>query len=130
MEQNDNAPTIMDAGIEVLEHILQTNSLPEGMTLKGLEVRPDAERLFKHRYSPKYIAKALLADILKTRVMSEGSDIKDERLALKKIELDLKAKKMESQAQLQRDILARLRGIEDTQRILLQRIEQVLSLRS
>lgn len=117
--------SILDLGIEELELVLATNSLPDGVGLSGLEHRPDADKLYKHRFSPKFIAQALLKDLLKTRVLSEPSSSKSERLALQKAELELKQKKVAGQSQMQNLILDKLRNIEATQRIIMAQLSQL-----
>ena len=113
--------SILDFSIEELEKVLTENVLPDGVDLAGLEHRPDADKLFKHRFSPKFIAQAILKDKLKTRVLAEPAGVKSERLAMQQAELELKKLKVQGNTQFQSLILDKLRNIEDMMKIILAR---------
>ena len=105
--------SILDLDIAELEEVLNTNSLPDGVGLQGIEERADFAKLFKHRVNPKHIASALLKEKLKTRVLTESPELKSERLAIKQVELELRRKRIEAVTAQQTNIYKRLQAIED-----------------
>lgn len=110
---------ITELNVEDLEQILATNTLPEDVALTGISSRTDFDKLFKHRATPKFIAQALLKDKLKTRVLSEGSELKSERMEVRKAEIELRKMRLETQTQQQTNIYKKLQTLEDGLNILI-----------
>lgn len=104
--------SVLDLTIEELEEILNTNELPEGISLEGIDQRKDFAKLFKHRMNPKHIAQTLLKERLKTRIMVESPEIKSERMQIRQAELELRKMKIEGQTQMQGNLYKRLQTIE------------------
>lgn len=107
------ARSILDLNIEELEEILKSNELPPDVGLEGIQNRDDFNKLFKHRLNPKLIAQHLLRDKMKTRVLVESPELKDERLQVKKAELEIRKLRAENQTAMQQNIYKRLQAIED-----------------
>lgn len=84
--------SILSLGIEELEQILGSNELPTDCDLSGLEERKDFKTFFAHRLAPRFIAKTLLEEKMKARLI-EPTELKEERLKIKKMELELKKDK-------------------------------------
>ncbi len=78
--------SILDLNIDELKAVIETGTLPEDVTLDGLEARKDFARFFRYRATPSMIATFLLRE--KLTLQSQGSeDIKKKRLELKEKEL-------------------------------------------
>jgi len=116
-------PSIFDLNINELEEILKSNTLPEGVTLQGIEDRKDFDRLFRSRNTPKHIATTLIREKQSTIPKEpkqrggnqDSEEIKQRRLELKALELDIKGKSKDSLTQLQQNIYKRLQAVEDGQ---------------
>lgn len=126
--------SVLDLDINELEKVLGDNALPADVGLQGIEERSDFDKLFKHRLQPKYIAQILLKEKLKTRVLAESPDIKNERLAVKQAELELKKLRLNQQTQMQSNIYKRLQAIESGVQLIVsgisginERLDQLLS---
>ena len=114
--------SIFSLDINDLEQILISNQLPPDVTLEGIETRKDFDKLFKHRATPKYIAQAILKEKIKGCAMQESPDIKNQRLAIKKMELELRSKRVESVSFQQDQLYKRLQAIESSQNMIIRGI--------
>jgi len=120
-EEKEKKKSILDLTLHELEEIIETNQLPEGVTLDRLEERRDFQALFSHRNNPKYIAKKLL----KERITGEESlNLKERRLRLKELELSLKQKNFTSFGQELKDIKRLLLEIKGLIKLLLSSFEE------
>src|SRR5689334_9562682 len=99
--------TITQLTNEQLQQVIDTNELPEGCDLTGIGQRPDADKLFKHRLNPKFIAKVLLLERQSTS-LGENLSVKEERLQLKRLELEIKKSKLETTSAVLDNIYKRL----------------------
>lgn len=91
--------SILTASIEELEAIVQFNTLPEHLSLEGIEERKDFQKLFSHRLNPRFIAQTLLRE-KRGKPEEEGdASLKEKRLELKRKELELKEKKLDKTSQ-------------------------------
>jgi len=98
--------SILSLDKEELTNIMNTGKLPEGISLGGIEERPDFNTLYRWRANPSRLAK----ELLKSR--GDLSDVEKERLKLREIELDIKKEKAKTHTTALKDIKAQLNRIE------------------
>lgn len=84
--------TVLDLNLEELQGIVDTGTYPEGVNFKGLEDNKNFEVLFKHRNSPKLLAKTLLK-AKQVNLPAPLDTLKIQRLELQKETLALKKTK-------------------------------------
>lgn len=104
--------TWLDLSVEDLEEILATGTIPEGVGWGSLPQHPDFAKIFRVREQPARIAKILLENITKaagitppktegkqrlTYVPALSQEYRDQRLQLKKEELELAKGKQKNQ---------------------------------
>lgn len=148
--------SIFDLDLSELNTILEKGTLPEGISLDGLENRQDFEKLFKHRLNPMFIIRTLIQERIKeekkrkkeipkplptpkpapepklppppkpprvpityTHKYVSSDELKEERLRLKQIELELKKEKTNKQTWLFQQVWKALSRIEDKVDLLL-----------
>lgn len=113
----DKQRSIFDLSIDELEVVINSNQLPEGVGLQGIEEHKDFSKLFKHRLNPKFIAEALVKERVPKEALMKGPaepvEMRQQRIELKRVELDLKKKRGEALTFTQQQIYKRLQAIED-----------------
>jgi len=113
--------SILDLTPAQLQEIVQTGTLPENVSLTGIEARDDFEKLYKLRNKPSGLAKYLLNQ---SKTFSD-SILKEKRIELQKNTLNLKAEKVKRETEFQKGIKAHLSRLEtkiDYTKILLEEI--------
>lgn len=88
--------SILTCTFEELAKIVETNTLPEGISLEGIETHKDFHRLFAHRTNPGLCAKILLKELTPFQSV-ENDPLREKRLDLKIQELALKKEKVKTQ---------------------------------
>lgn len=130
--------SIFEASLEELENIVEKNSI-EGFTLEGLQDRADFENLFTNRLNAKYIASKLIKEKLRTRrgvneqeytaagdyIPREPVELKEQRLALRRFEIEQREKRLEAQTVLQTTLIKKLSDIEDMLGFLLRKLQDI-----
>ena len=91
--------SIFGLTLEELQDIVNKDVLPDDITLDGMVVRPDFHKVFALRAKPSELAKYLIdgkAGVTRSTayIPSIPTSMREEKLALKKRELELKEKKL------------------------------------
>jgi len=108
--------SILDLNFDELKLVIESNKLPDNVTLKGLEGRDDFVKLYRFRASPTNMATVLLKEKIAEHTESKGgsqdaTEIKLKRLQLKESELEIKRLKAETQTTLLKQLLEEMRGL-------------------
>ena len=122
--------SILDLTLDELEQVINTNELPDGVGLQGIENRKDFDKLFRHRLNPKYIAQALVRDKAtkpQAKGPSESEEVKKLRLELKQKEIDVRTAKAQNQTEMNQRIMNKLLSIESAVQLLAMRVEHLIT---
>jgi hypothetical protein len=86
--------------------------MPDGTTLVGIENQENFESLWRFRSNASKLASAILRKRFGRKLSKEPNTLKEQRFELKRLELELKAKKQESAMFYQKVILDKLDLLE------------------
>lgn len=109
--------SILDLSYTELKDIKDTKTLPSDVTLKGIEERADFDTLYRFRQNPSALASYLLKEKKKT-------ENTEEKLSIKKAELDLRSKKQTGQTAVLKDLKSHLTRLETKLDFLIQTATQ------
>lgn len=110
--ENPTPRSIFDFSDTELENVVSTGSMPDGTTLVGIENQENFESLWRFRSNASKLASAILRKRLGRKLSKEPNTLKEQRFELKRLELELKAKKQESAMFYQKVILDKLDLLE------------------
>lgn len=108
-----------------LESIVVNDAFPEGITLAGMEERDDYNRLFRLRNNPRMLANILLKERTHKGKVAEGQGIKEKRLNIKTLELELKKAKLENTTTSFQRVFSRLEEINFKLDVLIRKVERL-----
>jgi len=119
---DQNPRSIFDFSEDELRAVIESGTLPDNTTLVGIENQEDFDKLWRFRSNASKLASSILRKRLGGRISKEAPDLKTQRFELKRMELELKAKKQESAQYYQKIILDKLDQMEVLLKLLLKKI--------
>ena len=103
--------SILSLNPSELRFIMESGTLPDTVSLEGIEERDDFEKLYKLRNKPSLLARHIL---LKSKQIGD-SLLKEQRIELQKGTLKLKTEKLQRETERYKGLKAQLSRIETKQ---------------